>query len=414
MPEPTFGRVPFAQANAFLQRKLQLPSAHWDELRGAVHAHAFTAAGATKLQLVDDLHQAVIAARTGGETLSSFAKRFDEVVAKHGWSYRGNRAFRTRTIFQTNMATAAAAGHWEQMMRTKATRPYGMYLTADDHAVRDEHRRWHRIILPLDHPWWRTHYPPNGWGCRCTVVSLSESDLKRLGLEVSEAPDLERTDRVIGSTGEIVEGVPHGIDIGWDYNVGRAWMGPPVALGQAIAKLPPALRAVVASPQRLRRFGVQLQATWAPWIQDVIRTEGKTGGPLAVGYFNAPVLDALEQRGLGLRSALFSITGNRAWHLHTQTKDARRRRPRADGNPAGLTTAQLLQLPLLAAGTKRVYLDTTEQRLILVLASGDVLRLVIKPDEAYRGVFMSRVVTAGRVEEHNLEQPHMELLWRAE
>lgn len=418
MPEPTFGRVPFAQANAFLQRKLQLPSAHWDELRGAVHAHAFMAAGATKLQLVDDLHQAVIAARTGGETLSSFAKRFDEVVAKHGWSYRGNRAFRTRTIFQTNMATAAAAGHWEQMMRTKATRPYGMYLTADDHAVRDEHRRWHRLILPLDHPWWRTHYPPNGWGCRCTVVSLSESDLKRLGLEVSEAPDLERTDRVIGSTGEIVKDVPRGIDIGWDYNVGEAAMGPPIALGRTLATMNPAVRAQVLSPQRLLRFSRQLQVPWTPWAQAVLQADRTVAGAQAMGYLSAPVLTWLA-RPLDKEGRISNVVPPQqvtSALVLAERGALLRNQPKRKGQ-RGLSARDALLMPTLMATAEAIYWDTANGSLLYAWPTdgpGRSKKLIVRIEMPHKGEVLAKLRSGGTFESHQLGAKNFILIWRRE
>ena len=41
------------------------------------------------------------------------------------------------------------------------------YVAVLDARTRPEHRAWHGLILPIDHPLWDTHYPPNGWGCRC-------------------------------------------------------------------------------------------------------------------------------------------------------------------------------------------------------------------------------------------------------
>ena len=35
----------------------------------------------------------------------------------------------------------------------------------------------HGVILPVDHPWWKRHYPPNGWKCRCKAMSVGPDDL---------------------------------------------------------------------------------------------------------------------------------------------------------------------------------------------------------------------------------------------
>lgn len=81
---------------------------------------------------------------------------------------------------------------------------------------------WHGIILPVDHPWWLTHFPPNGWGCECLPEQVSESDLKRNGWKVSnQAPtSTARTFFPAGNRDPIK--VPKGIDPGFSYNPGIA------------------------------------------------------------------------------------------------------------------------------------------------------------------------------------------------
>ena len=41
--------------------------------------------------------------------------------------------------------------------------------------MREEHRALHGITLPPSDPFWDTHYPPNGWNCRCRVVQVRKS-----------------------------------------------------------------------------------------------------------------------------------------------------------------------------------------------------------------------------------------------
>lgn len=216
--------TPFQEAIAHLRQKTNLPTEFWDSLRGEAHAKAFTVAGATKAALLEDLRGAVQGALEQGESFGAFKRRFDDIVSRHGWSHRGQPGWRARVIYDTNLRTAHAAGRWKQYQRQARRRPYLQYLTVGDTRVREEHRPWDQLVLPIDSPFWDTHFPPNGWGCRCTTRSLSERQLEREGLQVGEPPAIERKERVNERTGEIYGQVPVGIDVGWDYNVGKAWM----------------------------------------------------------------------------------------------------------------------------------------------------------------------------------------------
>lgn len=238
---PQYGDlVKFKEAISHLKSKIQIPTSHWDDLLGQIHARAFTIAGATKTELLNDLYKDVLKAIDSGETLSEFRKRFDSTVSKHGWSYNGKRGWRTQVIYQNNKNTARAAGRWEQQTRIKNRRPYLLYLTAGDTRVRPKHAKWNYILLPIEHNFWNSHYPPNGWGCRCKVVSLSDADIKRMELTVT--PDSALGDynkpfiEVNQKTGEELERLP-GIDLGWDYNPGKAWIGADKSTGHMIASL---------------------------------------------------------------------------------------------------------------------------------------------------------------------------------
>lgn len=103
-------------------------------------------------------------------------------------------------------------------------RRFWRYVAVLDSRTRPEHAAWHDTVLPADDPWWDTHYPPNGWGCRCAVVSLSETEIERDGLEKSKRPDGGTYEWTNPATGE-VENIPKGIDPGWAYNPGETTWG---------------------------------------------------------------------------------------------------------------------------------------------------------------------------------------------
>lgn len=216
-----FGTDP-VEAIDFLRKKLNVPTARWTDLWHEQHSSAFMVAGAQTEALVSDFHEAVNEAISEGRTLEDFRKDFDRIVNDHGWSYRGSRNWRSRVIFETNMRAAYAAGRWEQIQRVKETRPYLRYVAVMDARTRAEHRGWHDTVLPADDPWWRTHFPPNGWNCRCTVQSLNERDLDRYGLTVNvKAPPIEMVERIVNMPdGPRAVLVPRGIDPGFGYRPG--------------------------------------------------------------------------------------------------------------------------------------------------------------------------------------------------
>ncbi|MEQ8318757.1 MAG: phage minor head protein [Rhodospirillales bacterium] len=218
--------VAFQEAIDFYKQKVGLPTRTWTDLWEGMHARAFVVAGAVKAELIADFHNAVTRAIAEGRTLNDFRKDFDAIVARHGWSYKGARGWRSGVIYNTNMRMAHSAGRWQQAQRLKDRRPYLRYIAVQDSRTRPEHMAWHDTILPVDHPHWHTHTPPNGWNCRCTFQTLSESDLKRRGLDVTDPPEVEIETREINTpSGKASVRVPKGIDTGFGYNVGEAAFG---------------------------------------------------------------------------------------------------------------------------------------------------------------------------------------------
>jgi SPP1 gp7 family putative phage head morphogenesis protein len=223
--------APFAvnpiEAIDYLRDKVRVPTERWTDIWQGMHARAFVVAGAQSDELLADFHEAVNRNIAEGRSLEQFRADFDTIVAKHGWSYNGSRNWRSRVIFQTNLRMAYSAGRWAQIQRVKAARPYLRYVAVMDERTRPLHAAWHNTVLPVDHPWWQTHFPPNGWNCRCTVQSLNERDLARYGLKVSDvAPPAPLIDRTINtSDGPVTMKVPEGIDPGFAYNPGQAGFG---------------------------------------------------------------------------------------------------------------------------------------------------------------------------------------------
>jgi len=231
-PKAKYGGIAFKQKIKTLSDKLNLPTKTYADIWEKQHAKAFVVAGAMQDDLLTDFKRAVLKAVDGTSTLEDFRKDFDQIVAKTGWDYNGGRNWRTRVIYETNTRMAYAAGRYQQMQAVKVSRPYWQYK----HSIavvtpRAQHLAWDGMVLAADDPWWKTHYPPNGYGCDCYVRTLSARDLEGKGLSVSESPAVIWTDKMIGATtNPRVVKVTAGVDAGFAYNVGEA------AWGQQLAK----------------------------------------------------------------------------------------------------------------------------------------------------------------------------------
>jgi len=286
--------VQFGEAIAYLKGKLPEASQKWDDLAGPVHAKVFTVAGATSASMAGELQASLVKALEEGKTLSQFRKDFDQVVQRHGWTYNGKRGWRSALIFNTNMRSATMAGRWAQIQQNKANRPYLQYRTAGDARVRPEHRMWNGIIRHVDDVFWSTHYPPNGWNCRCTVRAYAQWEVDDKGLQVETSP-YKTVYRDVANKDGLTDRVPVGIDPGWDHNVGQSWIDPELALGGKLATLPKQLRGPMVdktiSPVFQQAISERFKA-----FRTGVKEVGNTGKAHVVGFLDSAVLDGMAAK----------------------------------------------------------------------------------------------------------------------
>jgi len=237
------GSLPFKEQIEYLQGKTDIPTRAWTDIYNVEHDWAFVVAGTMKRDLLSDMRGAVEKAISQGLTLEQFRKDFDQVVGKHGWQYNGGRGWRSRVIYETNLRQSYNAGRETQMAdpELRKRRPFGIYRHGDSAHPRPQHLAWDGTVLPLEDPWWATHSPQNGWGCKCKKFMLSQRDVDRQGLTVGPAPVIEYENRTIGvnsPNGPRVVQVPKGIDPGFDYAPGQSRLNAAVPPLRAYDPLP--------------------------------------------------------------------------------------------------------------------------------------------------------------------------------
>ena len=368
--------TPFAEQIAFLRRKLNLPTERWDDIMRSAHDRAFVVAGAAKADLLQDLRSAVERTMGSGGGLVEFRQQFKAVLAKTGWTgWTGEgspagQAWRTRVIYQTNMATSYAAGRRRQMTEPDfaAERPFWRYDHFDGvKHPRPAHQAWDGLTLPIEHDFWKTHFAPNGWGCRCEILPVK---LPRAG-DATEPP--AGWDRLDPKTG-----APVGIDRGFDYAPGaqearplhdlvkRKLLDLDAPMGAAMAQ---ALEGALAMERRL---------AWTQLVDDIQAGSPLRGTTALVATVEPAVVDALQELGVDLANAA-------VWVQDQQLAHALRDYKRSRG--AALPLQAWRDLPALMAKAT-VYLDTEDQALLYEIdASGEIGKVVVRVNYNAKGQF---------------------------
>ncbi|WP_347473238.1 phage minor head protein (plasmid) [Acinetobacter thermotolerans] len=140
---------------------------------------ATTVSFLSSLEQIETVIKAVNKSIADGGTFKDFQKLVSEKGIDLPEHYLDN-------VFRTNIQNAYGHGRWLQQQRNKKRRPYLMYSAIDDSRVRPSHLALDKIVLPFEHPFWLTHYPPLGFRCRCTVVALTEAQALKYGITPDE------------------------------------------------------------------------------------------------------------------------------------------------------------------------------------------------------------------------------------
>lgn len=224
----------------FRQKGFAPPDARFDfrDVWRDQHARSFVVAKAMRQEVLETIRTKLDDAVTGGQTLAQFTAGLEPELKRLGWWGRSmerdpltgelknvqlGSPRRLEVIFHANMRAAHAAGQWARIQRVKDAFPFLRYIQIQRRTKREEHARYHQIILPVDHPAWERIFPPNGWFCGCTVQQINQRMMDARGWKVTENFRLQERGVLNKRTGE-VEPTALGVDPAWDGNPGREFL----------------------------------------------------------------------------------------------------------------------------------------------------------------------------------------------
>lgn len=158
----------------------------WQAQLETIRKHCFTVAKVTKADILILLKNSLENALKKGISYNDWKKQIDTELAQKGYEKREDgTAWRKDVIFRTNLQTAYQAGRYAEMKQAKDEVPYWQYIAVMDNRTRPNHAALNGKVFRADDPFWKTHYPPNGYNCRCRVRALTEEEFQRMGLTLS-------------------------------------------------------------------------------------------------------------------------------------------------------------------------------------------------------------------------------------
>ncbi|WP_107885325.1 phage minor head protein [Neisseria elongata] len=196
------------------------------------HSLAFTVAKMMDADMLAEVKDAIEAAQRNGTAFADFKKRLKPYLMAKGWwgeqimtdpldgepkLVQLGSTRRLKTIFDTNMRTAFAAGQWQRIQANKKALPYLRYNKSASGHPRDGHKRYYGLVLPVDHDIWKVIFPPNGYGCKCSVSALTKRQAEEEG--IGGEPDAEMVEFTNPRTGQKVL-IPDDITPSFAHNHG--------------------------------------------------------------------------------------------------------------------------------------------------------------------------------------------------
>lgn len=391
MPEPAVRetlKAPFQGQLDYFRGKGNLPTERWDDILGAAHDRAFIVAGAAKADLLNDLRQAVDKAIAQGTGLDAFRKDFAKIIQRTGWDYTGSFDWRTRVIYQTNIAASYAAGRWAQLNDPDLlkTRPFWKYVHSDAVAnPRPLHVSWHGIMLPAGHSWFKTHFCPNGWGCHCRICAASQREYDAAPDDRKTAPD-DGTYTKIDAFG-VEHQVPKGIDFGFAHAPGA---NANTALREIIDAKLIRLDAPIGAAM-MQALGPVLRAerlsAFNAWF-DAVRAGPPRGASMVVGELKPQWVSAANRAGIQPATAEIAVRDADVWHTFRDSK--------ADQLPVDWYK----QLPAHLEQPAGVILDTVNPDkpafLLIYPGQNDSLKLVVRVNYNVKRKGLMNIVETGK------------------
>ncbi len=187
-----FIQLPYTEAvDIFQARQIVTPEVFYAN-QDDIQQRSFSATNLMSERVRTVAFDRLNAALEGGGDFDSFAAGILNEEVRLGISPSSMGYL--RTVFETNIATNYGAGRFQQMTDPAVTklRPFVEYRAVLDEHTRDSHAELNGTVYASDDPAWHDIAPPNGYRCRCAIVTRAaeEVDMSSVLRQPPVEPDI--------------------------------------------------------------------------------------------------------------------------------------------------------------------------------------------------------------------------------
>lgn len=391
--------LPPEDAISYLEKKGFKIGWDWHETLDNAHSKAFTVAKVARMDLLQDIRQSLTTAMQQGQSLEQWKASITPTLQDKGWwgkkivvnpegreqEVQLGSPRRLRTIYDTNMQSAFAAGRYRAMLAGAETRPYWEWRHISISNPRKQHVALNGKIFSYDDPFWSVAYPPSEWGCKCRVIARSRREVEgkeiltgkghastineKVGVDRNTGADViaKRTQFNIPTKDGTLTFAPAA---GFNGSPATSYLIENVMAQRAtdlmgVSKGLKQTQELLNTPTRAKIH--------EKFILNALRLTEPKNEISIIGALQAKEVQVLTQQGFSLESKLLFLSD--ALIVHKEY--------------SGIAVSRLMALPQLLAEAEQVFWDAQEKLLFYVLEK-DVVQFAV--NESTGGFVVSKIV----------------------
>jgi SPP1 gp7 family putative phage head morphogenesis protein len=192
-----FAPAPNDEAAAFIASKPAVSRSVFNKLLPELKARAFTITGIASADVLQAARDEIAKLPQGGDwddikqsLVTKLSPYFVDESApqedRDKQTAAANR--RAELLLRTHGQQAYASAQYGMLNEQRELFPFWQYMSLGDSHVRPSHAALDGIVLPADHEFWQTHFPPWDWGCRCQCIPLTRHDTAQIAQKQQSRP----------------------------------------------------------------------------------------------------------------------------------------------------------------------------------------------------------------------------------